>query len=213
MKIFAIIFLVILTPSSYSQTTAVTEKGDTVLLKKDGTWEFKTDNSTSNANDQPSLDTNSTFFVRDSQAQKVVKGQKVDYQLWYNSNKWNFTDLKNSFTEYTFGYKKGTAYCMIIPEKISLTNEGLRTIALANAKNAAEKVEVLDEDIRNVNGTYVYMMKFKGIIQGMKFIYWGYYYTDENRAIQFLVYTYQNLFNEYKPELEKMLDGLVLNSE
>jgi hypothetical protein len=57
----------------------------------------------------------------------------------------------------------------------------------------------------------IFMMELKGLIQGIRFVYYGYYYTGKDETIQLITYTYQSEFEEYKTELEKMLNGLVIN--
>ena len=57
----------------------------------------------------------------------------------------------------------------------------------------------------------IFMMELKGLIQGIRFVYYGYYYTGKDETIQLITYTYQSEFEEYKTELEKMLNGLVID--
>lgn len=211
MKIVTLLLVIIINTLSYSQIIATTAKGDTVLLNKDGTWEFKTEYLKKNLNIKTVLDTNSTLFFKDSLSQQVVKGQKVDYQLWYNPDNWKLANLNNSSAEYSLQYTKGPAYCLIIPEKISLTMEDLKNVAIVNAEKVGKNIEVVKEDVRKVNGTYVFMMELKGLIQGIRFVYYGYYYAGKDETIQLITYTYQSEFEEYKTELEKMLNGLVIN--
>ena len=52
------------------------------------------------------------------------------------------------------------------------------------------------------------MMKMKGTIQGLKIIYYGYYYSNADGAFQFLTYTSQNVFNEYENDMLNFLNGL-----
>ena len=46
---------------------------------------------------------------------------------------------------------------------------------------------------RIVNGIEVLMMQMSGTIQGMRFTYYGYYYSNSNGTIQLLTYTGENL--------------------
>ena len=53
------------------------------------------------------------------------------------------------------------------------------------------------------------MMHMTGTIQGVKFTYYGYYYSNSNGTIQFLSYTGNNLIKTYLNDIEILLNGLV----
>ena len=58
-----------------------------------------------------------------------------------------------------------------------------------------------------MNGLEVIMMKIKGTIQGIKFIYYGYYFSNSEGTYQLLTYTSQNLFSQNENEMLKLLNG------
>lgn len=70
-------------------------------------------------------------------------------------------------------------------------------------------MQVVKEEYRYVNGLKVLMIQMTGTIQGIRFTYYGYYYTSDNGTIQFLTYTGENLFEGYLKEIEPFLNGLV----
>jgi hypothetical protein len=43
--------------------------------------------------------------------------------------------------------------------------------------------------------------------EGVPITFYGYYYSGDEGAIQVLTWTVQNLFREFKPELEAFLNG------
>ena len=49
-------------------------------------------------------------------------------------------------------------------------------------------------------------MQMDGTIQGIKFSYFGYYYSDKSGSTQLLVYTASNLADKYKIEIENFLN-------
>jgi hypothetical protein len=49
-----------------------------------------------------------------------------------------------------------------------------------------------------------------GTIQGVKFVYFGYYFTSENGTIQFLAFTSNTLLERYKKNMENLINGLVI---
>ena len=101
-----------------------------------------------------------------------------------------------------------TKWCVVIPERITLSIDALKEVAIINAKNASTKFKMLNEEVRKVNNKYVHMMQFSATIQGINFIYIGYYVAEESNSIQLLTMTPENLFDENKEELENLLNGL-----
>ena len=53
-------------------------------------------------------------------------------------------------------------------------------------------------------------MEMKGTIQGIKFMYFGYYHSDDTGSTQFVAYTGSNLTSKYKSEIYDFLNGFVL---
>jgi len=64
-----------------------------------------------------------------------------------------------------------------------------------------------------VNGKKFLRLQMKGTIQKIEFVYLGYYGSGDWGTVQFLSYTSANLFREYKPHFEELLDGLVILDE
>ena len=83
------------------------------------------------------------------------------------------------------------------------------TEALKNAKEAAPDATIAKEEYRIVNGKKVLMLTITGNIQGINFIYFGYYYSNKSGTVQFLTYTAQNMYDGYLSECETLLNGLV----
>ena len=200
-----ILLILVSVSSAFGQVNAITEEGDEVLLFDDGTWVYTADSSTHLSETIP---VNDKLFTKPASSTFMVKSKKVNVGVWINPKKWKFTKGKEGeAAEFVFQNKEDDMYGMLITEKISINIKSLKQIAYNNAKNAAPDIKILNEEYRTVNGTKVLMMQMKGTIQGVKFVYFGYYFSNDSGSIQFLTYTSQNLFEEYKKEMEKMLNG------
>ena len=81
-------------------------------------------------------------------------------------------------------------------------------IAFNNAKKVAPDVQIVTKEKRLVKDKTIHFMQMKGTIQGIKFTYLGYYYSDSHGSLQFLTYTSQNLLENYRAEMENLLNGL-----
>ena len=192
-----------------SQTIAVTEKGDSVVLYNNGTWEYLTEYSDLTDSSVIVPDTNKTDFYRPLNSKRLLKGQRTNYELWYNSDIWHLKENNLSSIEYELTDNNEEMICIVIPERITVSIDALKQLAITNGKNASTKFRILKEEVRKVNNKYVYMLKFSATVKGINFIYIGYYVAGETNCIQLLTMTPENLFSEHKEELENILNGLI----
>lgn len=202
-----LIFLLSMNELLKSQVNAVTENGDKVILYDNGTWksaEVKTGWETR-------LDT--LKFTKPASSTFQVKGVKLNYGVWLNPKKWHFKkeDSKDLPSEYKFTLIGQDAYAMTIAERIEMPLNSLKEIALSNAEKVAPDVRLIKEELRNINGHIVWLLQMEGTISGIKFVYYGYYYSDSDGTLQFITYTSKNLFEKYKPEMENLLNGFIKN--
>ncbi len=130
--------------------------------------------------------------------------------IWINPKSWSFTKgAESEAYEFTFQKKSGDLYGMLIAEKTQVSIESLKTIAINNAKSVSPDIKVIKEESRNVNGIQVFLMQMSGTIQGIRFTYYGYYYSNANGTIQLLTYAGENLFPKFLGDMEEFLSGLV----
>ena len=177
---------------SNAQINAVTENGDEVLLYKDNTWKY----SNESLNETVEILRNDKPFTKEKKSSFLVKSSKTNIGVWINPKDWGFSKSKtDSPSEFNFNHKQLDVYGMLIAEKTEVTVEALTDIAYENALEAAPDIKIVEKEYRTVNGLEVIMMKMKGTIQGIKFIYFGYYFSNAQGAFQFLTYTSQNVFN------------------
>lgn len=189
-----------------AQINAITESGDEVILFDNGTWKYLNDSIMENSN----ISVNDKEFIKDKHSTFLIKSNKLNIGIWINPKIWSFTKGKdNDAYEFQFQKKGDDLYAMLIAEKIPIPIETLKGIAIENAKNAASDIKVIKEEYRTVNGIQVFMMRMSGTIQGMRFTYYGYYYSNSNGTIQLVTYTSENLFNDYLIDIELFLNGFV----
>ena len=190
---------------SNAKINAVTENGDEVLLYKDNTWKY----SNESLNETVEILRNDKPFTKEKKSSFLVKSSKTNIGVWINPKDWGFSKSKtDSPSEFNFNHKQLDVYGMLIAEKTEVTVEALTDIAYENALEAAPDIKIVEKEYRTVNGLEVIMMKMNGTIQGIKFIYFGYYFSNAQGAFQFLTYTSQNVFNEYKNDMLHLLNGL-----
>ena len=191
---------------SFAQTKAITEKGEEVILYDDGTWKYENNEDINRTN----IPTNPNPFKKDNSSTFLLKSNKIGIGFWINPKEWSFNKSKDGSTlEYQLELKKGNLHGAIFVERVEMSLQSLRSLALINAKNAAPDVEIIKEEYRNVNGLEVLFLRMNGTVQGVKFAYYGYYYSSSIGTVQFITYTFKNLMDEYLMDCEKLLNGLV----
>jgi len=188
---------------------AFTSTGEIVILNADGTWHYENQSRSSQAK---SLKTNSKKFRKPTSASFPVKSKVNSLGLWMNPADWGFTKkgALNPEAEYELKHKKLEIYAMAITESIEVNLDNLAEIALENMEKVGTNVRVINKEYRNVNGQKVIFMEMAGVVNGIKATYMGYYHSNSKGASQLLAFTGTALANKYKPEIIKLLNGLVV---
>lgn len=191
---------------SQAQKYAITESGEEVILNDDGTWQYK------NKEDSLSkvISLNPKTFNKNSKATFLLKSQKVNLGFWLDPKKWSFKKaITNEEAEYELEFKGGDLYGMIISEKVEIPLETLKELAITNAKSVSPDARIVKEEYRLVNGKKVLLLQMNGTMKGIKFSYYGYYYSNSKGTIQFITYTSQALMNTHLGVCEELLNGLI----
>lgn len=195
---------------SNSQIKALTEEGKEILLFDNGTWKYADDTNDS-LKKTPPLNTNKHPFTKSNTATFLIKSKTLNVGMYMDPSKWTFSAPKLGGTEleYQFVMKSKNGYATMITEKTPFALETLRKIALFNAQKAAPNATELSAEYRMVNGKKILCLKIQGTIQDIKFLYFGYYYSNKAGTVQLVTYTSDDLFISVEKEFENFLNGLV----
>lgn len=191
----------------YGQIKAVTENGDEVTLFDDGTWSY----DDLGVMEEAEIAMNPATFKKGDKATFLLKSSKNNFGFYLNPKEWSFTkEASNTAAEYELQLKSGDLYGMIIAEQVEIPLENLRGIAISTAKSAAPDLKVIKEEYRMVNGLKMLHLQMNGTMQGIKFSYYGYYYSNESGTVQYVTFTSQNLIESYREQCDALLNGLVV---
>jgi len=191
---------------SQAQIKAITENGEEVVLFENGQWEY----TESDEVVEEVILMNPLKFTRPTSSAFLLKSSKFNVGTYLDSKKWTIEKGKGDDAyEYQLTLNQGDLYAMMITEQVEIPLESLKAIALENARDVAPDVYVVKEEYRMVNGLKVLMMQMNGTLSGIKFSYYGYYFSSEKGTIQFIGYTSQNLMSKYQKTIEDLLNGLV----
>lgn len=189
-----------------AQEKAVTETGEEVVLYADGTWSYLASES-----EFKEIPVNSGAFEKSKNASFLLKSSRVNLGFWLDPKKWSFKKAANNGdAEYELQLRDGDLYGMIITEKVEVPLETLKDIAIKNGRAVAPDLKIVKEEYRTVNGAKVLLIQMDGTTQGIKFSYYGYYFSNSNGTIQFVTYTSQNLLDNYVNDCEELLNGFVV---
>jgi len=219
MKHFLFILLMAICSISWGQMTAVTENGDTIYVYNDGTWSYEPFGENSLRAEEElfgskiELDTLEGNFSVPSSANKVAKSSMGFYEFHYDSRKWKRIPAGslNEDAEMAFQHTEKDIYCMIIAEELEIGLENIFNIALSNMEeNTGAEVEVMEAQLKNVNGTEMIRGVVDMNLSGMNLVFDSYYSSTEDGTIQLTVWTGHNLFDRYEDIIEDLHNGLVL---
>jgi hypothetical protein len=190
-----------------AQKTAVTDEGEIVNLYDDGTWEYQNEIDETTE----SITTNPFPFKKSIEAKFFLKSKVNDSAFYIDTKKWQHAAATNNAdAEYEFTLKGGDLYAMAITERISIPLTVLKNAVVTNARAAAPDIRVVHEEFRTVNNQTVLQMEMTGSIDGLEITYFGYFLSTSAGTTQWLVYTGSNLMNEYRKEIETLLNGITV---
>ena len=207
-----VILVIIIAPAGWAQEIAVTEKGDSVILFNNGTWDYY-ENFDNHTEDKTEIRLNPAVFTKPKTSGQKINGDNQAFELWYNDKIWKRMPAGNinPNADVALQMIKGDVYSMVIYEELQIPVENLTQIALTNAIKAAPDIKKVDQEYRIVNNDTLICMQMDGTANGIKITYYSYYFSNDKGSIQFLTFTGQNLFGRYKDEMEQLLNGLVIN--
>jgi hypothetical protein len=190
----------------FAQKKAVTETGEEVILYTDGTWKYVDSSSAK----ETGPGTNPNPFKKKITSSFLLKSTNINIGVWLDPKKWSFKKGgTDDAAEYELELKGKDLYGLLITEKVEFPLETFKTIAFENAKEASPDIKIAKQEYRTVNGKKLLMLQMDGTTQGVKFSYYGYYYSNSKGSVQFVTYTAQNLLNDYLGDIEEILNGLV----
>jgi hypothetical protein len=192
------------------QEIAITERGDSVYLYSNGTWDYY-DNYLNDSDGSIEIEMNKETFSRPKSSNKKINGSNQAYEIWYNDKVWKRIPVGEINPEADVALKliKGDAYAMVIYEELEIESDYLSEIAIENAVGAMPDIKMVDREYRVVNNDTMIWMRMDGTTQGMKISYYSYYLSNQKGSIQFHTFTGQTLIDKYKNSIDDLLNGLL----
>jgi hypothetical protein len=147
-----------------------------------------------------------SIFVVSSTATKRVNVLGGRASVSFNPARWKETRSAEQ-GQHSFQHANGAGFAVVVAEPIEIPSDQLRERALANMRRTASEVQVVDEQVRHVNGTNVLALLADVTINGVPYTYFCYYYGGPSGTVQLVTYTDRAKYEEYRPQFEEFLNG------
>ena len=173
------------------------------------------------ANTQLEIDKSDIQYSKPKTSTKMVKGEKVDFELWIDNSKWESYDSKDSVFKdfrnmlgnqgtglsHVLRHNSGEAMA-IIQEIHTATDFEILHKALSEALSTG-KGSIVSEDIRSVNGTDILYIKWVEDLGTSKIVWLSYYLSKKTGHMRLAGGTTEELLAEYESDIIDLLNGLV----
>ncbi len=149
--------------------------------------------------------------TKPSEATEVFKGKSGSYEIWYDPAKWKVGPSTNPAAETSFYNTAGDAVVNVIFERLQrVPMATLKKAYLGNLQRVGSDMVIKAEKELRVNDAPMTSMIVDCTIDGIGFRIQAYLWTGESGVVQFIGVCAQNLFPEFKDDIERLLNGLVI---
>ena len=178
---------------------AVTEDGRKVLLSPDGKWRF--DGSAPVVQAPPDVET--------SPYRPAVKR----FSVAFNAADWTLRPKQEGDgpNKRSFQHKTLPLHAMVISDEMPANNAAIKSVILSNAKSAGATTTVLMDETVRIADMEVGSLRMAAAMKDLEFVFWSYYFANEDGNIQVTCFTAQALFYKYAEECRKFLAGFKID--
>jgi len=177
--------------------------------------------SCAGVNTQGEIGKSGIQYSKPQDSTKLIKGEKVDYALWVDQNKWDvydsndtvFIDFRNMLGSQGTGLshvlRHNSGESMAITQEIqTATNFEILHKSLLESLSTG-RGSIVSEDIRKVNGSEILYIKWMEDLGATKIIWLSYYLSNKTGHMRLACGTTEELLTKYESDIIDLLNGLV----
>jgi hypothetical protein len=150
----------------------------------------------------------------------LIKGGKVDYELWVDKNKWEiydsrdtvFIDFRNMLGSQGTGLshvlRHNSGESMAIIQEIPTPADFEILHKTLSESLSMGKGSIVSEDIRRVNGSDILYIKWMEDLGTSKIVWLSYYLSNKTGHMRLAGGTTEDLFAEYESDIIDLLNGI-----
>jgi len=199
------ILIAALTLPVFAVDTLTTSSGKTVILNDDFTWQYAS-GGLGIATMKSKQSTLKPLVKRNDQTAEVVS-KKNRYVIHYDPTKFVVKKQRGE-KEFFFQSKDQAVFMQTIAEKNYMSPDMLTEAAIINARNASQKLDVVEKGETTLNGLPVNYVVMKAVVKNYEFTYFGCYFSSEQTgSIQLLCWTFTSMFDKRRPDIEGLISG------
>jgi hypothetical protein len=177
--------------------------------------------SCTGVNSQVELDKSGIQYSMPQASTKLIKGEKVDYELWVDKNKWEiydskdtvFIDFRNMLGSQGIGLshvlRHNSGESMAIIQEIQTPTDFEILHKTLSESLSTGKGSIVSEDIRKVNDSDILFIKWMEDLGTSKIVWLSYYLSNKSGHMRLACGTTEELLTEYESDIIDLLNGLV----
>jgi hypothetical protein len=177
--------------------------------------------SCTGVNSQVELDKSGIQYSMPQASTKLIKGEKVDYELWVDKNKWEiydsrdnvFIDFRNMLGSQGIGLshvlRHNSGESMAIIQEIQTPTDFEILHKTLSESLSTGNGSIVSEDIRKVNDSDILFIKWMEDLGTTKIVWLSYYLSNKSGHMRLACGTTEELLTEYESDIIDLLNGLV----
>jgi hypothetical protein len=176
--------------------------------------------SCTGVNTQVEINKSGIQYSKPQASTKLIKGGKVDYELWVDKNKWEiydsrdtvFIDFRNMLGSQGTGLshvlRHNSGESMAIIQEIPTPADFEILHKTLSESLSMGKGSIVSEDIRRVNGSDILYIKWMEDLGTSKIVWLSYYLSNKTGHMRLAGGTTEDLFAEYESDIIDLLNGI-----
>lgn len=144
---------------------------------------------------------------------KATKGYalKAGATFYVDPSLWKKSAVKSaSVSDVEFKHRDGTASVMVFSQKDFIGVDYFIDSFLEGMADSSRTITPGERTTRIINGTQVTIMKIDMVEDDVKITYLAGFYGGRKGMVQVLCFCASDIFEEYRPEFETVINGLVV---
>jgi hypothetical protein len=171
----------------------------------------------SDSNSKITIEKSDINYQKPGTSNQVLKGNRVEYELWYDGNRWDFF-VKNDPAAGTPVTKSRNRNRLLTHTSndvfVSIDETHEMMSHNESFKHYAKWLklqggQILDKEIRRVNGGDILFIGSTVQSDGKPFVSLNYVLTNSSGGVSVTAAVAENLFEQHKTDIFNLLNGLV----
>ncbi len=153
-----------------------------------------------------------TPVTKPTEGTEVFKGKDGFYEIRYDATKWQASPGPGDNAEKAFNHKSGDADALVLvqPGQASVPMETIKQAFLEIIKGVASDVVVKEDKEIQINNNTVTSMIVNGKSEGNPYYFHGYLWKGASGVVEVVGSCPENVLPQFRDDIEKFLNGLVI---